>query len=74
MLRKNHLSNIRSAYVDPEKNNWSHKHDGSKKVLPGRPDRRWKESKVIHFSLFGILDVIIHFDPRALASRKKAKK
>jgi hypothetical protein len=55
MPRKKHLRNIKSAYVDPEKNNWSHKHDGSKKVLPGRLDRRLKESKVIRFSLFGIL-------------------
>jgi hypothetical protein len=44
--RKKHLRNIRSVYVNLEKNNWRRKHDGSKKVLPGKLDRKWKESKV----------------------------
>jgi hypothetical protein len=52
MLRKKHLRNIRSVYVDPEKNNWRRKHDGSKKALPGRLNRRWKENKVsLQFSI-----------------------
>ena len=46
MRRKKHLRNIRSAYVDPEKNNWRRKHDGSKKTSLGRLDKRWKGNKV----------------------------
>jgi hypothetical protein len=52
MRRKKRLRNIRSVYVDPEKNNWRHKHDGNKKALPGKSDRRWKENKVsLQFSI-----------------------
>ena len=76
MRRKKHPRNIRSVYVGPEKNNWRRKHDGSKKALPGRPDRRWRENKVMpQFSILNCyIHFVIHFDARAFGSRKKAKK
>ena len=68
------MRNIRSVYVDPEKNNWRRKHDGSRKALTGRSDRRLKENRVsLQFQYCNVI-YIIPFDTRSLGSRKEAKK
>ena len=76
LRRKKHLRNIRSVCVDPEKNNWKRKHDGSKRASPGRSDKRRRENKVsLQLSILKrYFFKIIHFDTRAFGSRKKAKK